>query len=533
MTEPLNPLTAPSRRTVMKGAAWAAPAIVLTVASPAVATSLPVSVLTVEFTQPVYTTAPGGRFATPPVEATVRDANGPVANVAVTFAITAIEDTEGSETEGDDAVDGSDVVASFGRPDGPPADTVLSSATGQATPAVIHAGEGIGVLRVTATVAVTSDGSTQTATAEAYIRIFAATTTAVPFSAGYRGTSALGTGGRTNNPIPAAVAMPSSAGDITLLGAGLYRAGFALDAAGTVWSWGSDYYRTQAVRKTQPIPVPFTNMPNDIVQLEGTYYAMFALTSSGEVWGYNLEGQFADGTTIGTFKETPVRIPKLGPVTKLAGGHYNMHALLEDGTVWNWGYGRYGSLGDGNALVHRATAPTRMTGFPAGRRVVDVAGRLDGASAVLDDGTVWSWGSNAQGQVGDGTSTNRSVPTRVASLTGAKRVYANYWNVGAVLADGTCRLWGRSGYYNLGNGSTVNGRVPVDPGLTNVDTLSWGLQTGHARLTDGSVYGWGYNGNYETGTGVRGAIKTPLRVPGIGPVKQIAQSQYSTYFLPA
>lgn len=536
MNEPLKPPAAPSRRTIVKGAAWAAPAIALTVASPAFAVSTtPVSVLTVEFTQPFYTTTPGGQFSSPVVAAKVWDASGPVANAAVTFTIASIEDTEGSETEGDDAFDGVDVVAAFGRLGGAPANTVMSSAMGQATPDVIYAGAGVGVLRVTATAVVTHNGDVETATAETYIRIFAFTTTLVPFSAGYRGTSALGSGSNANNPVPAAVAMPSSASDVTLLGAGLYRAGFALDASGTVWSWGSDYYRTQAVRKTQPIPVPFTNMPNDIVQLEGTYYAMFALTRSGEVWGwgYNLEGQFADGTTIGTFKETPFRIPNLGPVKKLAGGHYNMHALLEDGTLWNWGYGRYGSLADGITTVHRATTPTRVRGFPAGRIVVDVAGRNDGASAVLDDGTVWSWGRNGEGQIGDGTNSHRYVPTQVISLSGAKSVYSNYWNVGVVLADGTSRLWGYAAYYNLGTGSTTNPRVPVDPGLANVDELSWGLQTGHARLTDGSVYGWGYNGNYETGTGVRGAIKTPLRVPGIGPVKQIAQSQYSTYFLPA
>ena len=535
MTEPQNSRATPSRRTIVKGAAWAAPAVVASLASPAFATSLPVSTLTVEFTQPFYTTTSGGRFTTPVVEAKVWDAGGPVANAGVTFTIAAVDHTEGSESEGDDAEDGAHVIAAFGRIDGPAATTVDSTATGLATPEVIHAGEVAGVLRVTAQALVTRDGVTETATAEAFIGIFGYATTIVPFSAGYKGTSALGTGSNSNNPVPAAVAMPATAASVTLLGAGLYRAGFALDAAGTVWSWGSDYYHTQARRKTQPTPVPFTSMPKDIVQLEGTYYAMFALTSSGEVWGwgYNLEGQFADGTTNGAYRETPVRIPNLGPVKKLAGGHYNMHALLEDGTLWNWGYGAYGSLADGITTVHRATTPTRVTGFPADRIVVDVAGRKNGASAVLDDGTVWSWGHNGEGQIGDGTVTSRYVPTQVTSLTGAKRVYANYWNVGVVLADGTCRLWGNAGYYNLGNSSTTDPRSPIDPGLTNVDTLSWGLETGHALLTDGSVYGWGYNGNYETGTGVSGNIKTPLRVPNIGPVKQIAQSQYSTYFLPA
>ncbi|MEN2739452.1 hypothetical protein ABCS02_16790 [Microbacterium sp. X-17] len=536
MNTPSKPSASPSRRTIVKGAAWAMPAVALSVASPAAATSLPpVTVLTVRFTQPLYTTTQGGQFLTPVVAATVWDAKGPVADSSVTFVIAPVEISDGSETEeGDDEPDGSDVVAAFGRLGGAPANTVTSSATGLATPEVIFAGDVAGVLRVTATALVNRGGTVESASAEAFIRISAVTTTIVPLSAGYRGTSALGAGSNTNNPIPAAVALPSSAPDITLLGAGLYRSGFALDASGTVWGWGSDLYRTQAVRRTQPIPVPFTGMPSDIVQLEGTYYAMFALTRSGEVWGwgYNREGQFADGTTAATYRETPVRIPNLGPVKKLAGGHYNMHALLEDGTLVNWGYGRYGSLGDGITTVHRVTTPTRVTGFPADRTVVDVAGRYDGASAVLDDGSVWSWGSNGEGQIGDGTVARRYVPTQVTSLTDAKRVYANYWNVGVVLADGTCRLWGNAGYYNLGNGSTTDPRVPVDPGLTNVDALSWGLQTGHALLTDGSVYGWGYNGNYETGTGVRGNIKVPLRVPGIGPVKQIAQSQYSTYFLP-
>ncbi|MFF2772865.1 RCC1 domain-containing protein, partial [Streptomyces bacillaris] len=414
----------------------------------------------------------------------------------------------------------------FGRIGGPQADTVLSH-SGLALPDVIYAGQVVGVLIVKARAVVIHDGKQQVATAETFIRISASTTKIVPLSAGYKGSGALGSGSKTNNPVPAAVAMPASAGSVTLIGAGLYRAGFALDDAGTVWSWGADYYHTQAVRKDQWSPVAFatSSMPKDIVQLEGTYYAMFALTSSGEVWGwgYNREGQFADGTYNATYREIPVRIPNIGPVKKLAGGHYNMHALLEDGTLWNWGYGRSGSLGNSNAATHRVLTPTQVTGFPPGRTVVDVAGRNDGASAVLDDGTVWSWGLNSSYQIGDGTNVRRLVPTQVASLAGAQRVYSNYLNVGVVLADATCRVWGVSTAYALGNGSTTNPRVPVDPGLTNVSSLSWGYRTGHALLTDGSVYGWGYNGNYETGTGVRGTIQKPLRVPGIGAVKQIAQ----------
>lgn len=514
-----------SRRTALHGAAWAAPAIVLSAASPAAAVSTPaLGPLTAEFTQPIYSTSAGGSYGAPVVQLTVRDSRGPVPNATVGFTI-----TDAASGGGPDALV---PTAGFDRIGGPVQATALTDISGRATPSTVHVGLGIGTLRVVATVSVTTGGTLRTATAAAVLSVQASSTSAL-YAVGYGGDGAQGTGSTKNSSRPTAVALSGSAARVALVGSAAYRAAFALDESGTVWGWGSDYYHLQGSRGNKNTPYPISGLPRGIVQLRGNYYAMFALTASGEVWGwgYNLEGQFADGTKDGSYRHTPVRIPNLGPVKKLSGNHYNVHALLKDGTVWNWGYGDYGSLGNGKPGVNRHLTPTKVSGLPAGRKAVDIAGRYGGTYVVLDDGAVWAWGSSNEGQIGDGAKTARSVPTRVAGVTTAVRVYAQYYNAGVVLADGTCRVWGKGAYYNLGNGSTADSPTPIDPGLRNVAALSWGCETGHALLTDGTVYGWGYNGNSETGTGLAGSVRTPTRIEGIGPVRQLEQSQYSTYLL--
>ncbi|WP_454110701.1 RCC1 domain-containing protein [Leifsonia shinshuensis] len=487
----------------------------------------------------VYTTRPGEDFALPAVAATVRDRNGVVAGAQVEFRIDEIEDGEAPEPEEpgeddepdtDDPGSSSPASAGFGGVDGPKKVVVTSSANGLATPPPVRAGLGLGVLRITVTATRTIAGKPEVATDEGFLRVQAVM---MVLSAGYGGTGELGNGSTRNSPIPSGVSIPAGVGSIRLIGTSPNRKGWAVDASGTLWGWGSDAGHVQASRGTKTTPQPIHGLPTDIAQVAGTDKATYVLTEDGHVWAWGSRVYYAMGDGNNKSEQlTPVRLANLSNVTKIAASTRTVYAIDGDGALWVWGHGNYGSLGLGSAGGD-AQIPTRIAGFPPGRKVVDIGGRYNGATAVLDDGTVWGWGHNGHGAIGDGTVTNRTVPTRVPGIDTAVRVDTGWYNTSVVLADATVRAWGRGNYYNMGLGDTTRRVSPVDLGLTHVHSMAWGCETGHALLTDGSVLGWGYNGNYEVGAGVKESrTKVPRVLPGVK-ATAIASTQYATFMLQA
>jgi alpha-tubulin suppressor-like RCC1 family protein len=161
----------------------------------------------------------------------------------------------------------------------------------------------------------------------------------------------------------------------------------------------------------------------------------------------------------------------------------------------------------------------------AGRDVVQVsAGWEPGPSHVLalrSDGTVWAWGGNGFGEVGDGTTINRTAPVQVTGLTGVTQVAAGTNHSLALRSDGTVWAWGYNNAGQLGNGSTASSAVPVKvAGLSHVTGISAGYQSCVATATNGisvltSVWTWGGNYNGELGDGTLAGRTTPAQVTGL------------------
>jgi alpha-tubulin suppressor-like RCC1 family protein len=175
--------------------------------------------------------------------------------------------------------------------------------------------------------------------------------------------------------------------------------------------------------------------------------------------------QVGDGTT--TTRDTPVPANGRTNVVAVAAGYGHTLALLRDGTVRAWGYNFARGLGDGT-WIDRPT-PVQVKG-PNGvgflTDVVAVAARHH-SLALLRDGTVRAWGSNAYGQLGDKTETKRATPVQVKGpngvgfLTDVVAVAAGDYHSLALLGDGTARAWGWNFYGQLGDGTTLNRTTPV------------------------------------------------------------------------
>jgi len=229
-----------------------------------------------------------------------------------------------------------------------------------------------------------------------------------------------------------------------------------------------------------------------------------ALTASGpahafdtplRAWGANQHGQLGVGDTTDRPAPTPVAFFEGKQVSALAAGDHTL-ALTGDGKLWSWGANGQGELGLGDTT--QRTSPVQVTTLD-GYTVIGIAAGYHHSLALTSGATVWAWGRNSNGQLGLGDSSNRSVPTVVASLEGrnvSALVGGAYHSV-AVTADGKLWTWGNNSYGQLGLGYTSSGvNVPTEvtafAGMT-VTHAAAGYYHTLARTADGKLWAWGRN----------------------------------------
>lgn len=228
-------------------------------------------------------------------------------------------------------------------------------------------------------------------------------------------------------------------------------------------------------------------------------------------WGYNELGQLGDGTLEN--RPTPVRVQNLSDIRAVAAGAYHSLALHRDGTVWAWGANWNGQLGLGPDQEGRhQRTPVQVPGL------TDVVA-LDAGDfhslALRQDGTVWAWGANWDGQLGNGTSQPGFSPTQVPGLTDIVALASSPYHVLALRRDGTVWAWGLNLDGQLGDDPHMFRRFTAKPvpGLTEaVAIAAAGIGHSLAVRRDGTVWGWGSNGFGQIGTGSPEGVLLPTPV---------------------
>jgi len=186
-------------------------------------------------------------------------------------------------------------------------------------------------------------------------------------------------------------------------------------------------------------------------------------------WGRNDRGQLGAGTNKSSLTPVPVKLANgtpLAGVTAVAAGTDFTVALAGDGGIWAWGGNRGGQFGQGLTTARFAPGPLKLPdGTPLTGIAAIAAGGLH-ATALKSDGSVWGWGNNEAGQLGDGTTVTRSflVPVRLADgspLSGISAIAAGWRHTVARKADGSVWVWGAKVFGQLGDGTTTNQSAPV------------------------------------------------------------------------
>ena len=347
-----------------------------------------------------------------------------------------------------------------------------------------------------------------------------------------------------------------------------YTYGFSLAVGsdGNAYAWGYNYYgqlgdgtrddKHAPVRVRTPDRSTYPDLPADFTYLQvsaGAQHSL-ALGSDGNAyaWGYNYSGQLGDGTT--TEQHAPVRVktpdrktyPDLpADFTYLqvsAGLHYSL-AVGSDGNAYAWGLNDHGQLGDGTSSSYR-NAPVRVRtpdrntypDLPKDFTYLQVSAGTYHSLALGSDGNVYAWGYNSEGQLGDGTTSDRNAPVRVK--TPDRKTYPDlpadftYLQVSAggshslaVGSDGNVYAWGYNYYGQLGDGTTGGNRyTPVRVKTPDRNTypdlpadftylqVSAGSIHSLALGSDGNAWAWGNNSNGRLGNNSYSESSVPVRV---------------------
>jgi alpha-tubulin suppressor-like RCC1 family protein len=261
---------------------------------------------------------------------------------------------------------------------------------------------------------------------------------------------------------------------------------------GEMYTWGNNTYGTLGrPNGVSPYSPAAIGIFNDWVDVTSGRATAAGIRADGSLWtwGYGGEGRLGDNTTVS--KSSPVQTVAGGTSWKAVTANDSMLALKNDGTLWAWGYGGNGCLG--NSSTAHQSSPVQLLVSGAYKKI---ASGVEHVAAIRDDGSLWLWGQNTSGALGAGDTIHRSFPAQtVAGGTKWQSVSCGWHYSAAIKTNGTLWTWGRNDYGQLGDNTTTHRSSPVQTvaGGSTWKKVVCSYATMYALKSDGTLWSWGHN----------------------------------------
>ncbi len=320
----------------------------------------------------------------------------------------------------------------------------------------------------------------------------------------------LGNGNNTNSLVSVAVTSLTDAFALTVGG----EHSCAITPNGITRCWGRNTDGQLGNGDFTSRSSPVNAIQANIASIRAGRAHTCAVTAAGlaKCWGRNADGQLGNGSTI--VQPVPVSVTGLSLIIgALAGGDHSC-AMAANGTVTCWGDGAFGQLGNGGTVD--VTTPAPVTGIAGGVSAKSVTASEKHTCALRANGAVSCWGGNAaggtEGFLGNGGGPQDVPnPTLVAGLTGVSAISSSSIHTCALIADGTVKCWGSNGQGQTGNGNRLDQTTPfLVPGLTDVVSIKAGSLHTCALLVTGTSRCWGFNSGGRFGDGTTQSSFTPV-----------------------
>jgi alpha-tubulin suppressor-like RCC1 family protein len=261
-------------------------------------------------------------------------------------------------------------------------------------------------------------------------------------------------------------------------------------------------------------------------QVSAGEYHSAAITTSGTLftWGFNAQGQLGLNTAGAiTERSSPVQVGALTTWSQVSAGSRFCAAITTSGTLWSWGANNSGQLGQNNTIYR--SSPVQV-GSLSNWSKVSASVDSNSCAAIKTDGTLWTWGYNYAGQLGHNDTVRRSSPVQVGALTTWDQVSAGNFHCAAI-KDGALWTWGNAAQGQLGTGNPNNNQSsPVQVGaLTTWSQVKGGYYNCAAIKTDGTLWTWGRNNAGQLGLNDVIGKSSPVQVGSLTTWSQVSAGQ--------
>lgn len=329
----------------------------------------------------------------------------------------------------------------------------------------------------------------------------------------------LGDGTTSHSNTPTAVIVAEGVSFASISAGSGFTVG--ITTAGDTYAWGSNNYGQlgdgTTTNRATPVAVDVpAGVELQSVSAAGGYTVAVATSGAAYAWGLNQKGQLGDGTTTNRSEPVEVAMPDGVSFSAISGGNGHTLALSTTGEAFAWGHNYYGQAGD-DTRVDRSTPVAVM--MPEGITLASVSAGSYHSLGLSTTGDAFAWGWNEHGQLGDGSLQDRRRPVAVFMPAGGflTAISAANRHSLAITTDGVAYSWGSNASGQLGDGTTTARRTPVAvmvPAGMDIYAISGGTAHSVALSTTGVAYGWGYNRYGQVGDATNADRLEPVEVAG-------------------